>query len=152
MVVRRRTFINKAKVASLNMPGGDIYRWAERQITLAEWGARQALFAKPPTSGAWNHIRTGNLARSVRGTTVGSNQRGVNLRLEATADYARYVHEGTYGPITAGGRPMPVGQSQLGYPAFDYLSRKVGGQQGYPFLIIGLDGMLVRNALRPIGG
>lgn len=157
VVIRTRTFINYPAIAALNLPTGDIGRWADNLMDEARLASISVLEAKPPAAqGPW--VRTGALAATIRGERTGSNQFGINLALEAGSsdvNYAGYVHEGTTGPITAGGKLMPVGvpgqsQGALHQNHEGGLARRVAGQTGYPFLTMGMNVILPRHELRPM--
>lgn len=142
--VRSRVFINKAKIAALNAPGGMIDRWSEGFMLDAKIASLSALFAKPYRGWA----RSNNLAASIDVDRRGSNQRGINFALTAEAGYAAYVHEGTTGPIFShSGGLMPVGNTQGDIVAW---KNPVRGQDAYPFLRMGMNVALVRHQLRPI--
>lgn len=61
----------------------------------------------------------------------GKGRRYFTSALMNTADYAAFVHEGTVGPITAGGKVMPVGASAGNVFAYATIVR---GQAANPWM------------------
>jgi len=126
--VRIRVF--DSRVHGLNAPGGEINRFARKITRETEFRAIQYC----PT-------RSRALQRSIR-STVGWNALGVFGVVRAGAGHARYVHEGTYGPIVPrvapylrfeGWGPWAAGNSgPLGNRAWRL--KWVKGQRAQPFL------------------
>lgn len=142
--VRTRVHISKAKIAGLNTRTGLIGRWSDQFMREAVVAAKIVMLNKPYRGWA----RSNNLAASIEGDRLGSNQHGVNMALTADTGYALYVHEGTTTPIFSdSGNRMPVGNTQGEIVAW---KNPVAGQEGYPFLRMGMNVVLVRHQLRPI--
>ena len=88
-----RVSVNDSAVAmELSTPPGENWKFMQKLGTEHAW---QAAIRAP--SRTTNLKRSHNLAL----TPVGST--GVRASVGNYADYARYVHEGTYGPITSPG-------------------------------------------------
>lgn len=74
----------------------------------------------------WAPERTGRLKRSIRvdESRTGLEQRTIAVRFGVK--YAGYTDKGTKGPITAGGKRMPVGKSQGVAGLSRYEGRRAG--------------------------
>lgn len=125
----RVTIKDSAVTMELSSPAGD--NWAFMRKIGQEHAWQAALRAPSRTS---NLKRSHNLALTPRGTT------GVQASVGNYADYARYVHEGTQGPITAHGwddgspafmaiRPAP----HSWFPGGGF-ARSVAGQTANPWI------------------
>lgn len=75
----------------LEQPGGPVWQAADRAGVVTASRARVALTAA-------NLINTGTLRNSIEHRTS-STGRGIVSRVGTDVGYARYVHEGTTGPI-----------------------------------------------------
>lgn len=103
--------------------------------------------------------RSGNLANSIDDRFRWANQYGAGRTVNATAPYARYVHEGTGGKGRkiwakrsrgpggqfSGGRGwLPVGKSQ---GKITHYAHSVSGQDANPFIMQALLGVMARKGL-----
>lgn len=82
-------------------PTGMVNRWMESKMEQAE---RFAAFYAPK--------RTGRLAASMASALIQPSATRTRWGLGSNLNYSVFVAGGTTGPITAGGKWMPVGKSQ----------------------------------------
>lgn len=126
----------------MSSPGGSIFSWAkglEREMVVA------GKFYCP--------VRTHHLQESIKAQTS-RNQFGVYIYMRADArsprggaSYAKYVHEGTYGPITAKNPRNPMVWEGWGRWAGPWKKWVVQGQGATPFLRAGMRDVLRRHHL-----
>ena len=110
-----------SKIEAMSAPGGMVFKWAYQRSRKIE---RLAKAAAPK--------RTGRLAASIS-SSYDKVPNGVIMRVSAGASYARYVHEGTYGPIVSPrGRKMFLHPAWGGHPTMHKWA--VNGQRPQPFL------------------
>lgn len=103
--------------------------------------------------------RSGDLANSIDDRFRWANQYGAGRTVNATAPYARYVHEGTGGAarkiwakraqdkVTGrfkGNGWLPVGKSQ---GKITHFAHSVSGQEANPFIMQALLGVMARKGL-----
>lgn len=93
-----RMFIHENVIARYTLPGGDIYDYAK---DIAREVSAVAKVLAP--------VRTGDLQRSIKATSAGSNQVGCNFRVGADTPYVKYVVRFTAGkgalkPLYGGSR------------------------------------------------
>jgi hypothetical protein len=126
--VRAYTRMSRAAAISMTMPGGQTHEWFRRNV---EMPARmEATFLAP--------FRSRGGLKAGQGSSMGSNQFGLWVALENSAEYAVFVHEGTTGPIWAdnGTGMLHLGkQSALGRGMAGILKRPiVSGQEAQPWM------------------
>jgi hypothetical protein len=116
-----------SKITAMNAPGGQVYAYTRHKT---EATLRAAKMFAPK--------RTGRLAGGIRIDVRQTSPDRVVGRVRATARHSMWVHEGTYGPITAhtGGR---MHDGKLSVPVFIGAKRRmrraaVAGQRANPFL------------------
>lgn len=134
---RYRVTIYQSRIDALFLPGGDVWGWARRmgQETMAE-----AIQEAPSRTGELRALHGYNV------TPAGKTQ--VRWTVWNDAQHARFVHEGTSGPITAasGGRlrirPAPHSWSPVPlYPV------AVRGQRANPWIQRASDSVLARHGI-----
>lgn len=118
--------MNQFRARSMFYPGGSTYRWFQSHVRRPALAAARS---STPT-------RTGTMA-ALNYSRMGANKSGLWVQLGNMAGYAKYVHEGTQGPIVPRrgeylklGSHSPTGP---GFPQFMYL-KEVSGQDAQPWL------------------
>ena len=134
---RYRVTIYQSRIDALFLPGGDVWGWARR---MAQETESEAILRAPS--------RTDTL-RSLHGSSVTpAGRTQVRWTVYNDAPYARFVHEGTTGPITAasGGRlrirPAPHSNSPV--PLFPVAVR---GQRANPWIENASNAVLARHGI-----
>ena len=130
-----RIDIHDSTILRFTLPGGSVFDFVHGVVKDAAHFAR----GQAP-------MRTGELMRSIEARRPTANRPyAVEGRVYAHAHYARYVHEGTTGPIMAksGGqlRLAPWGR----WPAV--YTDSVSGQAPNPFLARGLGMSMAKHGL-----
>ena len=115
-----RLVIYDSGIAAMSLPGGAIWRWARQRSVRVERTAK-----------AFAPIRTGELRRSIYATYEPSPPKEVIMEVHATAYYAQYVHEGTFGPILPRSGKFLKFKGRDGHNVY---ARSVSGQRPQPFL------------------
>lgn len=118
--VRIRVF--DSRLFAMNAPGGDVHGWMAR---IQDDTVVMARFYCPK--------RTGELSASIRGT-IGYNQLGVFVNVYAETHYAKYVHEGTTGPIFPRTAPYLRWVGWGPWAGKIWRRKYVQGQRAQPFL------------------
>lgn len=119
-----RIVVHQSKIVGMHLPGGDIHRYVDaltdRTVQFAKIGAPKR---------TWKLTNSIRKEIDMRGAAAGR----LTGRVRADAKYAKYVHEGTTGPIT------PKNGLWLSVPAYPGATRtkakkSVRGQRANPFL------------------
>lgn len=133
-------------IQSMFVPGGQVHAFG-RQLR------RDVMFATRRAAPK----RSGVLRRSIRADRVGTNQYGVRVNVKAWAPHAKWVNDGTTGPI------FPSSSRALVLYAFPPLrtgipgryqrfqgahKESVDGQRGQHFMAKGMTAGLAKNRLR----
>jgi hypothetical protein len=116
-----RIIIYDSVIASWSLPGGMTWRWARQRAVRIERLAKANV-----------RSRTGELMRSISVEAEGARPNQVIMNVYAGAAHGLWVHEGTTGPITAGGRWMRL--PAWGPHPTTYV-KSVRGQRANPFLV-----------------
>jgi hypothetical protein len=133
------TRVYTSTIYSWNYPGGMINRKWEDIRRDAE------MFAKH-----YCPVRTHVLQDSITGK-VGCNQFAVWANVYARAPYARYVHDGTYGPIVPRRAPYMAWYGWGPWARGDkWRFKEVKGQHAKPFLWYGQRDALRANGIHTI--
>lgn len=123
----------------MHLPGGMVFNWT------AENTRQAAIFARGAAP-----VRTGRLLATVRGDNRTGGPHAVRSYVRAGSPlvpYARFVLEGTKGPIRPHGRYLQVGPNFPAYPATSigrngnpvaFYALSVSGQKANNFLMRGV--------------
>jgi hypothetical protein len=115
-----RLIIYDTVIKSWSLPGGMTWRWARQRAVRIERLAKGNV-----------HSRSGELAASISVDPEGARPNQVIMNVRAGAEHGLWVHEGTRGPITAGGKWMHL-PAWGPHPAT--YAKSVRGQRANPFL------------------
>ena len=136
---RVRMSVNSAALDRMFLPGGDVWAWSRRV-------GRENLF----TAIAIAPGRTGQLKamHGLNQTPVGRQH--VRYTVFNDAEYARFVHGGTTGPITS---TRPGGYLVVRPSPHSYFNREVplasvAGQRANPWLREAMQTTLARHGIR----
>ena len=117
-----RVVIYDSVITAMNYPGGQVWHWASQRRAKIERLAR--VFAPS---------RSGTLKENIFSEWSGSSRDQVQMEVFAAVKYAKWVHEGAYGPI------YPKEAANLYLPAYGIWSARrvpfVEGQFANPFLV-----------------
>lgn len=131
-----RFVANHAGIASLTLPGGQVYRWVDRFTGTVENIARR----NAP-------VGRGELRASIHRTPTSGLLSASRGQVRSAAPHSLWVHEGTTGPIrsTSGG-VMPIhNRARTTVVAY---RETVSGQRAQPFLARALNTTFARRGLR----
>ena len=128
-----RVRIYDSRIHALSLPGGMVYKW---QAKLSREVAALARLTAPIAKEDWGPGHIPGHLRASHKESHGSNALGCFGVVTNTAKYARWVHEGTYGPIKARGNYQVFG---VAYMVFwingkRYEKETVNGQRSQPWL------------------
>lgn len=129
---RVSVYLDHAAIDRLTLPGGMVNRYVNE---LAREVFIEALAMAP--------VLTGRMKASMYLGGGSSNQYGTSERVYVGVKYARYVLQGTYGPIVPKYHEvMPVGKSQ---GTILFWARQVAGQDANNFLGDALTSVMTRR-------
>ena len=137
-VNRIRVSVNSAAIESMFMPGGDVWAWG-----------RDTGYEINAVARATAPSRTGHL-RSAHGMLQVPNGRTqVRTVVYNDADHARYVHDGTVGPImsTRPGGMMIVDPAPRSWFTRPTAVHEVRGQRAQPWLREAMEDVLARRGI-----
>lgn len=126
-----RVTIYDRNLDRLFLPGGDAWDWMER---VGREHISMAIIEAPR--------RSGNLARQ-HNLALTPYRRGVRYSVGNYAEYAEYVHGGTFGPIVALGGGFMGPLSPWGVHGTAYV-REVSGQTANPWIARAADIVLAK--------
>lgn len=134
-------------MARIRIKNGFVVIYPERLFDpdgeVTEWFKRKAITYKGQLV-SWAPERTGRLKRSIKVDERRFRLTAREIAVRFGVKYAGYTDKGTYGPITAGGRTMPVGKSQGVSGKWKYRGnvRGPGGQVSGKFVRMTKDGKI----------
>lgn len=126
MATRIYVRVYDSRIKALNAPGAPVGRYIHRKGDTIQ---RYARIQAPK--------RSGNLARSINLGALTWRGHRSSIEVSANASYAKYVHEGTYGPIYPRKSKylrVPAAHSITGVKMKRVNRKYVAGQHAQPFL------------------
>lgn len=131
--------VNSLALDRMFLPGGDVWAWGRNvRIEMLE------------TAIAYAPGRTGYLRTQHRSAETPRGKQNIQITVANDADYARYVHEGTSGPIRSS---RPGGMLLVRPSPYSHFGRftplpEVDGQSANPWLRNSMQDVLARHGIR----